>query len=426
MPPGNKVQRLAYDDFIIAVEGKSGLEQRLPGLYTQTLTIDRSRAQSLKRRIRGTWFRGHLCPHCSNALTVVQADSHSVVYELSQAIWECQRCRFWKIKNWSRISPSEWLVPFVTSLHPHRSAEGLSALAAEVEANPTAIHGMTPHQMELFVGLILREHFNCDVHHAGRSHDGGIDLIVVAADNPIAVQVKRRSRNDAVEGVEVVRSLFASLYSMRFNRGMVVTTAQRFSKPAEAFVQSATQRDERFSIELVGVTRLIEMLGAALAESRKRPPGWEEALSTIMNGFTDDIGSTVTEHAATVKLRDALVVDYRGTFRAGTFAFEKTVIDRCWRLTPDMSIPAGRSSEEYLLKQIVGGHGTLDQRLETVEGLEYNLVLNDFPIFTKESIFRMWSDAAPGLVTEYGPYHQVRTGAPATTTHFYWSPNDET
>jgi hypothetical protein len=48
--------------------------------------------------------------------------------------------------------------------------------------------------MEELVASVLPEHFACTAHVVGKTNDGGVDLILIDADEPIIVQVKRRTK----------------------------------------------------------------------------------------------------------------------------------------------------------------------------------------------------------------------------------------
>jgi hypothetical protein len=130
---------------------------------------------------------------------------------------------------------------------------------------------LEPAKFEVLVGGILADFFDCDVKHVGRTGDGGIDLIVLDADPPLLVQVKRRTRSDATEGLEVVKHLFASLYTAGQRRGMVVTSAQRFTRGAESWARSPALRDNGYELDLVDVSRLLDITRATHSHER---PGW--------------------------------------------------------------------------------------------------------------------------------------------------------
>jgi hypothetical protein len=46
---------------------------------------------------------------------------------------------------------------------------------------------------------VFKDYFDCEVIHCGRSHDGGIDLILISADEPTVIQVKPRENPLVVE-----------------------------------------------------------------------------------------------------------------------------------------------------------------------------------------------------------------------------------
>jgi HJR/Mrr/RecB family endonuclease len=111
----------------------------------------------------------------------------------------------------------------------------LTTLVEEVQSSQDKLYSLSPRNFELFVGTVLKNVMNCDVEHVGGTGDGGFDLVVVDADPPLLVQVKRRGRPGSREGIEVVKHMFASLYAAGHKRGMIVTSANQFTRGAQTW-----------------------------------------------------------------------------------------------------------------------------------------------------------------------------------------------
>lgn len=129
--------------------------------------------------------------------------------------------------------------------------------------------------MELVVQAVLSEHFDCEVKHVGRTADGGIDLLLVMADEVVPVQVKRRESPSAVEPVRTVREMFGVMLRDGFRRASVVTSARGFSKQALAEINQAMNRGAFDAFELVDKPSFLSMIGAS---RRLAIPSWRELL----------------------------------------------------------------------------------------------------------------------------------------------------
>lgn len=133
-------------------------------------------------------------------------------------------------------------------------------------------------QAEDLVASLLREHHGGVVVRTtanANAADGGIDLyIAVGEDGGVrrAVQVKRRIAKD-VEAVEDVRNFVGAMILEDTERGIFVTTASRFTKPALAIPPKAMQAKVKLQLDLVDGTKLFELLCATNAtKSVQRPP----------------------------------------------------------------------------------------------------------------------------------------------------------
>jgi predicted helicase len=119
---------------------------------------------------------------------------------------------------------------------------------------------------EELVGSVFADHFDCEVRMVGKSHDKGVDLVLVRGDKVTAlVQVKHRdknSRNWRAEPVSTVREFLGAFMLAKSQHAILVTTARRFSREAkEAAAQSLTlssvhQYDLMDGAELLRTLRL--------------------------------------------------------------------------------------------------------------------------------------------------------------------------
>jgi len=108
----------------------------------------------------------------------------------------------------------------------------ISVLQSELPKRIENIHGIHPKKMQELVKAILSGVYHCDVRQLGYTHDGGIDLILLESDSPIAVQVKRREHPSHTEGVSGIREFLGASLIREFKDLIYVTTAHKFSKSA--------------------------------------------------------------------------------------------------------------------------------------------------------------------------------------------------
>lgn len=100
------------------------------------------------------------------------------------------------------------------------------------------LSSISPREFEVLVGSVLRDFFDCRVHHIGGPSDGGADLLLVEGDETTVVQCKRRLTSKS-EPVRVVRSLLGTMLLRGVNRGIIATTAPALSKQASLAVAQA-------------------------------------------------------------------------------------------------------------------------------------------------------------------------------------------
>ena len=111
------------------------------------------------------------------------------------------------------------------------------------------------------MGDCLRDKYDsCEVVHVGGTADRGIDLILVRLDEgPRLVQVKRRTDLTSAEGVQVVRELNGVLFRDNIGKGMVITTASRFTKPALDETSIWAPTGQTYDMELLPYSDVVEL-----------------------------------------------------------------------------------------------------------------------------------------------------------------------
>lgn len=127
-----------------------------------------------------------------------------------------------------------------------------------------SLASLKPKEIERLIGEIFCQYHECDVLHVGRSHDKGIDLILVQGDTNIAVQVKHRTRLNKKEGVSPVREFVGALVAEGFTKGLFVSTAVNFSQYAREYVEQVNRNF--VPLNLIDINEIREMVGNISAD----------------------------------------------------------------------------------------------------------------------------------------------------------------
>jgi restriction system protein len=102
----------------------------------------------------------------------------------------------------------------------------------------------------------------CEVKRCGRTGDGGIDLLIINCDTPIAVQVRRRMTSQKVETVYPVRE-FLGACLLKGHRELIYVTTARFSRGAANAANEAVKVELVRKYDLVDGEQFMSMLNLA-------------------------------------------------------------------------------------------------------------------------------------------------------------------
>lgn len=144
----------------------------------------------------------------------------------------------------------------------------LSELRAYLKRHPDDVAFVNPTAFEQLMANCLRDtHEFTDVLHVGGTADGGVDLILIRADEGTRlVQVKRRSDLTSTEGVQVVRELNGVLFRENIAKGMVITTASRFTNAAIRETNIWTQTGKVYDMKLLAYRDVVELFDVQPSE----------------------------------------------------------------------------------------------------------------------------------------------------------------
>jgi len=226
------------------------------------------------------------CPFCKVATELAHSDSSLTYpdwldggyYDAKETVKKCPQCGWWRLR----------CKKVTTGDTDARSVEVTSGILKKYQLDDKSIPIQTLQEyinknnddvihihdksMEKLVQSIFREHFACDVELIGKSHDGGIDLILVNSASPTVVQVKRRKKLAYTESVSGIREFLGATLlakpdkilgdsSLRNAKNCIyVSTCSKFSKHAEQAAKTAIDHGHLESYELYDFKRFCDVL----------------------------------------------------------------------------------------------------------------------------------------------------------------------
>lgn len=210
---------------------------------------------------------------------------------------ECPRCAYWHADWYQDLGQgiygcptAEWeaniskLCEFSSCLPEGCHRE----LSQHLRANPNLWCALSPRNLEKLVADIFRGNFTtCEVMHVGKPGDGGIDVVFVdSGQQRWLIQVKRRERINAAEGVDTLRNLLGVMVMEGTGYGAVVSTADHFTYSALKAKERASEKG--YTISLLDRGRLDRMIEPLLPTRqwlnliKKRKPEWQSLLGDRM------------------------------------------------------------------------------------------------------------------------------------------------
>jgi hypothetical protein len=171
----------------------------------------------------------------------------------------------------------------------------LEEIAQWFRQHPKLYNSVEPKYLESLVARIFAATGEyCDVLHVGRPDDGGVDVVLVEANDATwLVQVKRREHPSSVESVSTVRNLLGTLLVEDSIHGMVVSTADHFSFRAQSIVENVNKRG--YVVRLVDRKALDRLLASRLPNAP-----WSEIVATINAERTSWFGTSEGEGKMTM------------------------------------------------------------------------------------------------------------------------------
>jgi hypothetical protein len=384
---GKRIVPLRYDAWSRFTEWKDECFQILPTFTHQR--VFGQREQYIRSRVRTK-----SCPVCDTPLSLQGADLEGKDETGTQTWYRvCDDCGFWRFHLRDNVYLPYYDVPHVKRFNYELETPSITYLSHEIQKHREQVFSMNPTKFERYVGSVLADFLDCEVRHIGQSGDDGVDLIALISDNPLMIQVKRRENPDKTEGIDVVKLLFASAFARGADSGMVVTSAKKFSRRAEDWIESSRLKDVGFNLELVDINGLMSMIDAVL--EKDSPPPWlvhqRRPLNYLLSSEDDEWNL--------VNIADGDIVFRRDGENRCLVAFEHADLNKCY------TMPADKSFESRLLpemrfsdfKTMAGAFG----KLEVLHDDKAISMVDSVPFSIREKLQSRWTNLFPEEVFDF-------------------------
>ena len=212
------------------------------------------------------YYRGAtgICTFC-NVQMIAATETAKSPYD--QSIWECPVCGWWELERAFRSGGVAHEVAFSAIHHQAcikrfdvRSASTpTEALVEHLRKKPDIVYGINKKKMEEVVQYVFSCFYNCEVHHCGKSHDGGVDLVMIGADKPTLIQVKCREDSTAVEPISQIRDFLGAMWINKSTRGIFVSTADHYSSVSVNTIREMLADHTLTFFDMVNFSRLADL-----------------------------------------------------------------------------------------------------------------------------------------------------------------------
>lgn len=203
---------------------------------------------------------------------------------------QCEKCHWWEVREeqYNAISPNHSRNIYQQSILKEfdlaSHSAPLHALGQHLSSCSEQVVHISDRAMERLVADVLKDHFHCEVIHCGKSHDGGVDLLLIVRDELVPVQVKRRMKLEAVEPVSVVREMLGVMFRDRARKSLIVSSADHFSSVAQNEVREVVARGLVDSVDLVDYDRFMSLLRTRYAA---REQSYLDAIPVLLGGRSE-------------------------------------------------------------------------------------------------------------------------------------------
>jgi hypothetical protein len=231
------------------------------------------------------------CPFCSSKAGGVFQENYYKPWahsSLEVLAWVCEGCGWWQVLHKQYDSSAGGFCrtqitrnAIVRRFESSDANLPMDMLRKEIKRKPDIIYDIHHKKMEQLVQSIFSEFYKCEVKHCGKSHDGGIDLMIVNSNHPVLIQVKRRTTKISVEPISTVREFLGATLLANGNEAIFVTTADHFSQPARKAAQTAIREGLINKFELIDLHSFLDMLNAVQENPETPVEYWRRWLPVL-------------------------------------------------------------------------------------------------------------------------------------------------
>ncbi len=232
------------------------------------------------------------CPYCKSGIGIVD--------EAEVITYRCCKCGWWKAQQASHTGMfGNYFIPSIHGIAQTYAPADIDVPIRELHEflskKPNYLSEINPTLFEKLMADCFRLNYApCEVIHLGGTGDGGIDLKLILGDETrYLIQIKRRANLSATEGVKVVRELNGVLFREGCAKGMVVTTAKKYSKAAHKETSIKSPTDESYEMQLLAFSDVVSMLN--IQPSTPYEP-WNSHLPKGFQGKTEQLRKYTTHN----------------------------------------------------------------------------------------------------------------------------------
>ena len=257
------------------------------GRYADCVEDNRKAEEYNKKHYYGK--RG-FCPFCRHNIPKINDGLHKGISYYD--VWSCPICGWWEIEK------QEFGIP--AAGHPTTQEYNFQAivrafdvsdrelpediLLTHLRKEASILYDIHPRKMEEIVKYVFSSYYSCDVIHCGKSHDGGVDLIMIDSDEPTLIQVKRRQNPDYIESVSAIREFLGALLINRSRKGIFVSTTDHYSKETIKTINMILKEDVVTRFELIDFKKFTAIFNIIRTE-KDEPMGKTNRVALPNNRF---------------------------------------------------------------------------------------------------------------------------------------------
>lgn len=252
----------------------------VPGHGSVILKSDREAERHTKHKDVG------YCPNCKNDLEEVFSDDHDdseSSFYAGISIHSCINCGWWIADRFScdfetfpQVNSSKVTYATLKTFKDYDKDPYFLETTKELKKNPARVRKMHPTSFEKYAADVIASIHNCEAVHVGKTADGGIDAFLLLNDDKPIIQVKRREKENAVESVKTIRELVGTMVIEDNYKGIIISTAKQFSKPAVKTVNELILKNKVERLDLYDFKRFFEMVDLVHDNKSKL---WEPIIS---------------------------------------------------------------------------------------------------------------------------------------------------